>query len=192
MKPSVLNSILVLTLASALATRAQETNSSAALDWSSFESIAQKNIFDPTRSGRSGNRGPRARAVNVRAFTFCGTVDDVAIFKGDGVPAKGGDLKVGDAINGFKVMKIPTTYNEAPTITLTDPSGTIVVLKQDESMRREEDGPWTKSEQPAPVAISVDNSQAQSDESAAAPAAEPAGVSDILARLRARHKQEEQ
>jgi hypothetical protein len=188
MSRNILTAVLLLSLGAGPAASAQETNAGAALDWSSFESIAQKNIFDPARSGRGGSRS-RLKAAAVRAFTFCGTIEEVAIFKGDGVPARGGDLKVGDTINGFKVMQIPLRYSESPTVKLTDPGGTIVVLQEGESMRREEDGPWTKSDQPAPAAVAA--SETQADESAASISPASAGENDVLARLRARHKQEE-
>lgn len=190
----ILNSILILTFSAALAGAAEETNAPASLDWSSFESIAQKNIFDPSRSGRSG-RSSRPKPAVVRVFTFHGIVDDIAFFTGDGTPGKG-YVKVGDTINGFKVMKIsgPTHYTDTPQITLTDPSGAIVVLNEDQSMRREEEGPWEKSDQPAPVSTAgaVTDTSSPSDQSTAPAAPESAGASDILARLRARKKQQEQ
>jgi hypothetical protein len=187
MNRNFLAAILLLSLGAGLAASAQETNAGAALDWSSFESIAQKNIFDPTRSGRGGRS--KLRAAAVRTFTFCGTIEEVAIFKGDGVPAKGGDMKVGDTINGFKVMQIPMRYNESPIVKLTDPGGAIVVLQEGESMRREEDGPWTKTDQPPPAAVAAP--EAEVDESTASSSPASAGENDVLAKLRARHKQEE-
>ena len=190
----ILNAILLMSMGAALAASAQETNSAESLDWKSFESIAQKNIFDPSRSGRSRS-GPKPKPAVVRAFTFHGIVDDIAFITGDGAPEKG-YVKVGDTINGYKVMKIasPANYSESPTITLTDPSGAIVVLNVDQSMRREEDGPWEKSDQPAPVSSSstIASAGPSSDQSTAPAAPEPAGASDILAKLRARKKQQEQ
>ncbi|MGP8200197.1 MAG: hypothetical protein ACLQU4_11925 [Limisphaerales bacterium] len=187
MNRNLMTAVLLLSLGAGMAAAAPETNTSAGLDWSAFESIAQKNIFDPTRSGRSGGR--KARAAVVRTFTFCGTInDEVAIFKGDGVPSDGGDLTLGKTINGFKVMKIPVSYADA-TVILTDPAGTIVTLKEGENMRREEDGPWVKSDQPAPVPVAA--SETPADESTASPVPASAGGNDVLARLRARHKQEE-
>jgi hypothetical protein len=181
MNRNILNAVLLLTMGAGLAATAQETNSGAATDWSSFESIAQKNIFDPARSGRAGNR--RIRRAAVRSFTFHGTIDDTAWFTGEGAPREG-YVKVGKLINGFKVMQI-TLHS----VKLADPGGNILVLKEDESMRRTEDGPWAKSDQPEPAGVATSETQAGESTASSSPA--PAGVSDIIARLRARHKQEE-
>ncbi len=166
---------------------AQESNAVAALDWSSFESIAQKNIFDPTRSRGRGPRTIRPAPAIVRSFTFRGTIEDAAIFAGDG--AGKGYLRCGGTINGFKVMKIPISYTD-PVVVLTDPGGAIVVLKQGENMRREEDGPWTKSDQPAPAAIAAAAETTASDATASSSPASTA-VSDILTKLRLKREQEE-
>jgi hypothetical protein len=85
-------------------------------------------------------------------------------------------------------MKIPVSY-EDPVVVLTDPGGAIVVLKEGESMRREEDGPWAKSDQPAPVSIAGTEPNA----SDAPPTSSPASgaASDILTKLRLKREQEE-
>jgi hypothetical protein len=185
MNRHIINTIFSLAVGAGLASAAEDTNVNGTLNWSSFEPIAQKNIFDPTRSGgvRPANR---RRAPVVRSFTFHGTVDDVAFFTGEGAPSKG-YVKAGDSIDGFKIMQINVNSNY---VKLADPDGKILVLNEDQSMRREENGPWTESDQPAPDVTAP--AETSSEEPAAASSPEPAGVSDILARLRARHKQEEQ
>jgi hypothetical protein len=182
MNRNILAAVLLLSLGAGPAATAQETNAGAAPDWSSFESIAQKNIFDPTRSGRAGG-GNKPRAALVRTFTFRGSDGYAAFFTGEGTPRKG-YVKVGDSINGFKVVQITLHF-----VKLTEPNGNIVELKEDNTMRREEDGPWTKSDQPAPPAIAATETKA--DESTASSSPASAGENDVLARLRARHKQEE-
>ena len=189
MNRNILNAVLLLSMGAGLSAVAQETNADGVLDWSSFKSIAQKNIFDPTRSGGRGTiRIARPRPAVVRTFTFHGTMDQVACFTGDGVPSSG-YVSVGDTINGFKVMKIPVEYVELPTVVLTDPNGSIVVLKEDESMRREEDGPWNKSDQPAPMVI--ENPETRVDESDSTSSPAPADESEILKRLRLKREQED-
>jgi len=182
MNRNILTAVLLLSLGAGRAAIAQETNSSTAPDWSSFESIAQKNIFDPTRSGRAGSRS-RLRGAVVRTFTFRGSDGYVAFFTGEGTPRKG-YVKVGDLINGFKVRQITLHF-----VKLAEPNGNIVELKEDNTMRREEDGPWTKSDQPAPTAVAATETKADESTASASPA--PAGVNDILAKLRLKREQEE-
>jgi len=183
MNRNILIAIVLLSMGAGLAASAQATNAGAALDWNSFQAIAQKNIFDPTRSGRVSRTSIRPRAVAVRTFTFRGTIDDTALFTGEGTPRKG-YVKQGDLINGFKVMQITLHY-----VKLAEPNGNILVLKTDDTMRREEDGPWSKSDQPAPAGIVTTETKA--DEATASSSPGPAGESDILRKLRLKREQEE-
>ena len=182
MNRSILTAALLLSLGAGLAASAQETNAGAALEWSSFESIAQKNIFDPTRSGRAGG-GNKPRAALVRTFTFRGSDGYAAFFTGEGTPRKG-YVKVGDLINGFKVRQISLHF-----VKLAEPNGNIVELKEDNTMRREEDGPWTKSDQPVAAAVASPETQAEEPTASSSPAS--AGANDILAKLRLKREQEE-
>jgi len=179
--------VLLLALGASQVVVAQDSNSAAGPDWKAFQALAQKNIFDPTRSGRAARTIRRTRPPVVRTFTFCGTVDDkIAIFTGEG--SGKGYLKAGDSINGFKVMKIPVSYTD-PTVILTDTTGAIVRLKAGQNMRREENGPWKKSDEPAPVAEVA--TEAKAGDSAASSAPGPAGESEILKRLRLKREQED-
>jgi len=183
MNRNILITLLLLSLATGLKAAAPETNGGAALDWSAFQAIAQKNIFDPTRVGGRSRTSSVRKAAVVRTFTFRGTIDDTALFTGEGTPRKG-YVKPGDLINGFKVMKI-TLHS----VKLTGPDGNILVLKTDDTMRREEDGPWTKSDQAAPPPVA--SSDTKTDGSATSSGAAPAGgLNDVLEKLRQRHKQE--
>jgi hypothetical protein len=183
MSRTLLITILSLSLGTGLKAATPETNAGPGLDWNSFQAIAQKNIFDPTRAG-GRSRTSVKRAVLVRTFTFRGTIDDTALFTGEGAPKKG-YMRPGKLINGFKLMKVTLDF-----AILTDPSGTIVRLNTGDTMRQEEDGPWTKSDQAAPPPITV--SGTKTDGSAAPSSAAPTGtgLSDVLERLRQRHKQE--
>jgi hypothetical protein len=185
MKRNSFIAILSFSLGAGLVAQAQETNANAGLSWSSFESISENNIFDTTRRGTAVYGNPsRVRTPVVRAFTYHGTIDAVALFTGDGAP-KDGYVKEGDLINGFKVMQITLHY-----VKLAQPNGDIVVLKEDDTMRREEEGPWTKSDQPPPLVIAI-SSEVKSDESSGSPSPAPAGESDILKRLRLKREQED-
>jgi hypothetical protein len=180
MNRGILIFLLLLSSGAGRAAGAQDTNSAAAPARISLQTLMQKNIFDPTRSGRS--RG-RSRAAAVRSFAFRGSDGYVAFFTGEGTPARG-YVKVGDLINGFKVRQITLHF-----VKLAEPNGTIVELTEDNTMRREEDGPWTKSDQPPAAAAASPETQADESTAAASPAS--AGVSDILAKLRLKREQEE-
>lgn len=197
MNRNIYITVLLLLTGASRAAVAQDTNSAPVPAPAptavqiSLQSLAQKNIFDPSRSPRRV-RTPRIRRETVvRSFTFCGTLDDnVAIFTGEG--AGSGLLKAGSSINGFKVMKVPEGDGD-PTVILTDTSGAIVNLKEGESMRREEDGPWNKSDQaaPEPVAAPETRPDEGTTTAAATPSPEPAGESDILKKLRQKREQED-
>lgn len=187
--------LLLLGLGAGLGAAAQDTNApaqdssaGAGLDWSSFQSIAQKNIFDPSRTGRE-RPGARPRPKITHRFTFNGTIDDeIALFSGDG--AGDGDLKCGQTINGFKVLKIPVRYTEPPAVLLAGTNGDIFVLQQDEGMQQEEDGPWVKTDQPAPITTTSTPSADSTTASSSGHAPVSGSMNDILEQLRKR-KQEE-
>lgn len=199
MKRTVPILIALLLSRAVLPAVADDTNAPATLDWSYFEPIAQKNIFDPSRSRRSPRDGfDRPHVPVVRAFTFRGTMDDRAIFTGEGVPLDG-CARVGDLINGFKVMQITLDF-----VKLAQPNGDLIVLQTDDSMRREDDGPWTKSDQPVAPSLAVSAGAPSSDAAPGmAPGSaptntveEPVGLkgaereAEILRRLRMKRQQE--
>ena len=167
---------------------AQDTNApvaqtNASADFSAFQAIAQKNIFDPNRTGSSGSR---RRARRVESFAFCGGGFDgpeaVAFFSGTGAGNK--PLKPGEAINGYKVAAI--TFQ---TVDLTGPDGAPLTLRVGGSLRREEGGPWKASSQPAPASDASSGSSA--DTASAAPAASSANDSEIIRRLKAKREEED-
>jgi hypothetical protein len=163
---------------------APESSPGPALDWKSFEAMTQKNIFDANRNPGHERRPEQPAPKIVRSFTFSGTVDNRAIFVGEGAPADQ-CFKVGDTINGFKVMQVTLD-----AVKLAGPDGALVVLETDNSMRREENGPWIKSEQPAPLAAATTPAPADAS-STAGSAAAPAGESDLLKKLRLKREQED-
>jgi len=165
-----------------------DSNPMVVTPWSDFELITHKNIFDPTRTGSYHvSRGPKP--VVVHSFTLCGLEDDyTAVFKGEGTSEKG-YFRVGESIDGFMIRQI----NLNTGVKLTDPSGNIQELKMDESMRRVENGPWTKSDEPAPESPSsaAATSTTESSGSVSSVSATPAGpASDILAILKKRKEEE--
>src|SRR5208282_3152728 len=84
--------------ASSLTAAAQESNGAEKLDLDSFKIISQRNIFDPTRTGRRARSRPAARLVE-RVSLVGTSVDpgeEAAFVTGDGVPDR--PLKLGDAV----------------------------------------------------------------------------------------------
>jgi len=196
MKRTLFIHILVLTAtAASTAVLAQETRPGRALDWSQFQAIGQKNIFDPTRGPGLTEETDRPRPKVVRTFTCRGTMDDRAIFTGEGAPDDRG-LKAGDTINGFKILQVTVD-----TVKLADPSGNIIDMQADDSMRREEDGPWTKSDEPPPMVVDSSSGPTLSTPGAVitpgggpsetAASAGGGSESDVLKRLRLRREQED-
>jgi hypothetical protein len=180
--------VSALLAALSLACLAQETNSVEGLDFDSFKIITQRNIFDPTRSGRRvGRERPQLRIERV---LLVGTVvdprEEAAQFTGAGVPDK--FLKVGDSLKDLKVVQITEDG-----VRLKGQSNTFVLdFEKRRSLRREENGPWQGSSDisdPAPVA-SANADEAGS--SASTPALKPASGpdSDIIERLRKRKMEE--
>ena len=180
--------VFVLLVAASMASLAQETNSVEGLDFDSFKIITQRNIFDPTRTGRRRpTAGPQRR---IERISLVGTIIDpkgeAAFFTGSGVPDK--PLKVGDSVKDLKVVQI--TEDGAR---LKDQSNTFVLdFESRRSLRREENGPWQGSSDtsdPTPVA-SANTDEAGS--SASTPVIKPASGpdSDIIERLRKRKMEE--
>jgi len=162
-------------------------------DWNAFQALSKKNIFDPTRNG-TARYGAVPKPKIIRYFTFLGTFDnDTALFTGEG--AGKGYIMVGQTINGFKVMKIPRVADaEAPVVILTDPGGAVVELKQEESMRREDEGAWGKSDETAPatsIVSTTEPSSSSSEVSTSSASPGPVGESDVLRKLRLRREQED-
>ena len=131
--------VFAMLTATAVAATAQQTNVSSALDFNSFQIIAQRNIFNQSRV-------PHKRAVQptrvADSFSFVGALfyagGDFAFFNGTGEEYRKA-LQVGGDIAGFKVTAV--TLN---SVTLTDGTNQTV-LKITSQMRRDEAGHWSVS-----------------------------------------------
>jgi hypothetical protein len=131
-------------LIAAVTAVAQPTNRALGLDYSSFQIINQRNIFDQSRTPPGhGNEHPVSRVAD--SFAFVGTLfyaeGDIAFFDGTS-PDYQKALKVGGDIAGFKVTAI--TLN---SVTLSDGTNRTV-LKITTQMRRDNDGHWAVSTEP--------------------------------------------
>ena len=182
--------LLIVALASLLAcgaARAQDTNNSPGVDLKSFDVLATRNIFDPSRRGP---RRPAPPPPRIDAFTLVGTMSyekgRFAFFDGTSSEFRK-TLKPSDKIAGYKIADIA---NDG--IKLAASSNQTISLPVGTQMRRVNGGHWTFAGHAEPV---PDNSTA----SAAAPASNsstetsPAltgAESDVMKRLMLKRLQE--
>jgi hypothetical protein len=133
----------VALLAAAFSAAAQPTN---ATDFASFQIVAQRNIFDPNRVAHARFNSTHAGARVTDSFSFLGTMSyekgNFAFFDGTS-PDFRKVLKLDGDIAGFKVTTL------APkSVTLL--SGTNeMVLPVGTQVRRDDDGHWVISTEPA-------------------------------------------
>lgn len=120
--------------------------SSGKLDFSSFKSVAERNIFNGNRSGQrmtSTRSSTQQRSVRVESFSLVGTLlsedrDPVAFFDGTGSELRKA-LKAGGTIAGFTVKEILHAG-----VRLAEGTNTLDVLVGS-GMRREDEGLWKSS-----------------------------------------------
>jgi hypothetical protein len=181
---------------------ATTTNAPAALSYEYFKLIAERNIFDPSRTPRS--RGSRTtevrRTPRVESFALVGTMSyakgDIAFFDGTSSQYHKA-AKVGDAIGAYKVKEV--------TSSLVKLAGEKqeVELKVGQQLRREDEGEWqvaarsgsfASSSGPPPTngngGEASSNARSDSPPSASSESPSPAGASDLLKRLREQREKE--
>jgi hypothetical protein len=144
-------------LAAAFSATAQPTN---ATDFASFQVIAQRNIFDPNRVPHSRPSSSRDSERVADSFSLVGTMiyekGSFAFFDGTG-PDFRKVLEQGGDIAGFKITALA-----AKSVTLL--SGTNeTVLQVGSQLRRDDDGHWAASAEPASYS-SAGNSYATGSE----------------------------
>ncbi len=158
------------------------------LDYSAFRQIADRNIFNAGRSSRSARSGERPRQIQVDTFTVVGTMSyakgDVAFFDGSsGAYRKA--VKLGESIAGHKVIGI--TAEEVQL----EAGEQKVTLKVGGQMRREDEGPWSKSAAGVSHAVTSSAAGAATGGAEAADGGSDGEVSDVLKRLLQKRAQEE-
>lgn len=143
-----LSLIAALVLPGVFQTFAQSTNLPNPRDFSAFQIINDRNIFDPNRRPRSQpNRNPAPRPPQiVDTFSLVGTMSYsnvlLAFFEGTSSDYRK-SLSVGNRIAGYTLKEI---RHDAVKLTL----GTNEIeLKVGMQMRRSEDGSWTSGDAPA-------------------------------------------
>ncbi|MGH8022080.1 MAG: hypothetical protein ACRED1_00750 [Limisphaerales bacterium] len=127
--------LALLLLAASFAVPAQSTNDSSATDFSSFQIIVDRNIFNPDRLGRSAHHSESREAPT---FTLAGTMSYrkgmFAFFNGTRDEYRKA-LQEGGIVAGFTVEKISFDGVQLQS------SGRTIDMKVGAAMRREE-GAW--------------------------------------------------
>jgi len=140
---------VALLLAAAFPAAAQ---SAGGTDFASFQIISQRNIFDPNRVPHRRS-GPAARVVD--SFSFVGTLSyakgTFAFFDGTS-PDFRKVLELDGNIAGFKVAAITPKSVELLSETNAVSGTNEIDLQVGTQMRRNDDGQWVVSSEPAAYA----------------------------------------
>ena len=163
----------------------------AALDYSAFKIIVERNIFDPNRYPAQA-RPPSRTPTHVDSVTLVGTMSydkgDFAFFDGTSSEYKKA-LKLRDSIAGYKVANITPT-----SVALA--SGTNELkLGVGMQLRREESGPWHLAGQTASYSAPSTSASSSTSTATTAGSASPSSGSgeadsDVIKRLMQRRQQE--
>jgi hypothetical protein len=185
MKPAFLQLLFACLLA---ASGASETNSAARFDFPSFRIIAERNIFNPNRSGRSDRttrRDPEAdRRARAETFALLGTMSyekgRFAFFDGTGSQYRK-VLQPADTIAGFKIADV------APTcVKLESTNGQILELCVGMQMKHREEEGW----QLAGMADSSEGSRSGTNSGGSTGSASAGESEEVLKKLMAQREQE--
>ncbi len=185
-----------LVLAAGLFARAQSTNDSSTADYSDYQVIVQRNIFDPNRFPRTGSyRPPRERGAPT--FSLAGTMSYrkgmFAFFSGTSEEYQKA-LQQGGTIAGYTVTKIDFNGVQLQN------AGKQVHMTVGSAMRQEGDG-WVLSmpgEWSGTTVADTTGSSTGTDTNAntsetSAPSLPSGGAgSDVLKRLMQQRQQAEQ
>ncbi|MBN2505450.1 MAG: hypothetical protein JXQ71_02025 [Verrucomicrobia bacterium] len=132
---------LLLLSALLLPAAAQDATASTPADYSSFRIIAERNIFNANRSGRTIRPSPEtSRPRRVDAITLVGTMDYrkglFAFFNGTS-PEFRQILPPGHSIAGYKIAAVTSGSVQLQSET------NALTLKVGMQLHREDQGPWT-------------------------------------------------
>jgi hypothetical protein len=167
-------------------TTANTTTTSSQQTYEAFRLIADRNIFDQSRSPRSARStttGGTLRAPRVESFALVGTMSyakgDFAFFDGTS-PQYRTVLKVGDTIGAYNVKEVASNQ-----VKLSGKKQELE-LKVGQQLRREDEGEWQVSARSDSV-TSLGSSSAAPNESLSSGTAE---VSDVLKRMMEKREKE--
>jgi len=180
--------LVVIGLAAGFLAHAQSTNDSTATDFSSFQIIVQRNIFDPNRYPRESRYRPRDEGAPT--FTLAGTMSYrkgmFAFFNGTGDEYQKA-LQEGGTIANYTVTKI--TFDGAEL----KGAGRTIEMKVGASMRQDGGGGWELVE-PLEWGVSsgtsVDTGSESNDTNETGALPSSMEQNDVLKRLMERREQD--
>lgn len=175
--------IAALVMAGSFSVRAQQTNRTSETDFSNFQIISERNIFNPNRTARH-RRGNHPQPV-ADAFSLVGTMSyakgTFAFF--DGTKSEYRKvLQNAGTIAGYKVTDI------MPTAVKLASGDKQLVMKVGTQMRREEKGTWQLAANGELPVATTETADAASAEPAASDSG--SGGNDVLKRLMKQREQE--
>ena len=168
---------------------AQTTNAPAATNYSSFQIIVDRNIFDPNRYAHASPSRGRSVSKSAPYFALVGTLSSrngmLAFFDGNDSDYRK-VLSPDGVIAGYKVAEI--TLHGVKLTSTNKP----VVMKVGAQMRQEGKGEWQLAESGEWPATTAGNEAPTTDETPAATPASGAGSepNDVLRKLMQQREQE--
>jgi hypothetical protein len=186
--PQMVRWLALFVLATGCFAGAQSTNDSSTADFSSFQVIVERNIFDPDRYPRQG-RVSRRRDNGVPTFSLAGTMSYrkgmFAFFNGTSSDYQKA-LQESGTIAGYTVAKITFDSVQLQAV------GKQIEMKVGSAMRQE-DGSWELAQPgewtPASEADTSGENQ-NTNETPALTLPASGAASDVLKRLMERRQQE--
>jgi len=168
---------------------AQTTNAPAATNYSSFQIIVERNIFDPNRLARAPRSRGHSTSPSVPHFSLVGTMSSrqgmLAFFDGNDSDYRK-VLSPDGTIAGCKVMEI-TLHGVK-----LEAAGKPVVMKVGAQMRQAVKGEWQLADSGELPAATAGNETPATDETPAAGAASGSAgePNDVLKKLMQQREQE--
>jgi hypothetical protein len=179
----------VLVMGKAMAASGQETNAPSRTNYSFFQIIADRNIFNPDRYSRQSRSRPGRRGAAVDAFALVGTMSyqkgQFAFFDGTSEGYRK-VLERNGVIAGYKVAEI------TPNAVKLEAANKRVELKVGTQMRHEGTN-WqlvAQSELPADAEAEASDNPSSSAPSSSTDSGSGGEVNDVLKKLMQRREQE--
>ena len=180
--------VLLLLAVASLTVSAQDDPGPRTPDFSAFQVIAERNIFNPNRSNRPARTEtrPATRAAQVDSFTLVGTLGDdgqwTAFFDGTRSELRG-RLRQDDTIGDYTLTAISNSGVRL------DNGTNSLQLRVGMQLRRQDNGPWLLAERGETSSAELGSSRPSSSTSTASARTETTD-NDVLLRLRQQRERE--